>query len=164
MEDKKKTGSELKRRELLLGAGAALAASALAAKTHAQRTRSGRDAARTGGYRPVVTPNGHALEYRIVGGVKVFHLTAEAIADHEFCPGLVASCWGYNGVVGGPTLEVVEGDRVRIYVTNKLPEPTTVHWHGIILPSAMDGVGGLSQRPIEPGETFRYEFTFRDAR
>jgi len=73
-------------------------------------------------------------------------------------PGLKANCWGYNGGVHGPTIEAVEGDIVRIYVTNKLPAPTTVHWHGIILPSGMDGVGGLSQRPIDMGETYLYEF------
>jgi FtsP/CotA-like multicopper oxidase with cupredoxin domain len=69
--------------------------------------------------------------------------------------------WGYNGLTPGPVLELVEGDRVRIHVTNRLPEPTTVHWHGIVLPSGMDGVSGLSQRPIPPGETWTYEFTLR---
>ena len=77
---------------------------------------------------------------------------------HEYAPGLVARCWGYNGQVHGPTIEAVEGDRVRIYVTNRLPAPTTIHWHGIHVPSGMDGVSGLTQRSIEPGETFRYEF------
>ena len=71
------------------------------------------------------------------------------------------SCWGYNGRVHGPTIEAVEGDRVRVYVTNRLPAPTTVHWHGVHVPSGMDGVGGLTQRAIEPGETFRYEFTLK---
>jgi FtsP/CotA-like multicopper oxidase with cupredoxin domain len=80
---------------------------------------------------------------------------------HEFAPGLEAECWGYNGRVHGPTIEVVEGDRVRFYVTNKLGEPTTVHWHGVFLPNGMDGVGGLTQKVIRPGETFMYEFTFR---
>lgn len=111
-------------------------------------------------YRPVITPNGETLAYKVIDGVKVMHLTAEEI-KHEFAPGLVATCWGYNGRVHGPTIELVEGDRVRIYVTNKLPAPTTVHWHGIVLPSGMDGVGGLSQRAIDAGETFKYEFTLR---
>ena len=79
--------------------------------------------------------------------------------EHEFAPGLSGPCWGYNGRTPGPTIEAVEGDRVRIYVTNRLPEPTTVHWHGLILPNGMDGVGGLNQPYIRPGETFRYEFT-----
>jgi FtsP/CotA-like multicopper oxidase with cupredoxin domain len=112
------------------------------------------------GYRPVVTPNGVTLPWKMSGGAKVFHLVAEPVA-HEFAPGLVAECWGYNGRVHGPTLEAVEGDRVRIYVTNRLPAATTVHWHGLLLPSGMDGVGGVSQKAIRPGETFRYEFTLR---
>ena len=111
-------------------------------------------------YRPVVTPNGEALPFRVVDGVKVFQLVAEEV-DHEFAPGLKAKCWGYNGRVHGPTLEAVEGDHVRVYVTNRLKAPTTIHWHGIYLPSGMDGVGGLSQKVIQPGETFKYEWTFR---
>lgn len=106
----------------------------------------------------VITPNGSRLPWRLVDGVKVFHLVAEEVR-HEFAPGLIGRCWGYNGQVHGPTIEAVEGDRVRIYVTNRLPAPTTIHWHGIHLPSGMDGVSGLTQRAIEPGETFRYEFT-----
>ena len=108
----------------------------------------------------VVTPNGSTLPWRIVDGVKVGHLIAGPV-DHEFAPGLRAQAWGYNGGTPGPTIEAIEGDRVRIYVTNRLPEPTTVHWHGIILPNGMDGVAGLNQRPIDPGETFAYEFTLR---
>ncbi len=111
-------------------------------------------------YTPVITPNGTTLPFKIVDGVKVYHLIAEEV-EHEFAPGLKAFCWGYNGQVHGPTIEAVEGDRVRVYVTNKLLAPTTVHWHGVLLPSGMDGVGGLSQRDIQPGETFKYEWTFR---
>jgi FtsP/CotA-like multicopper oxidase with cupredoxin domain len=106
----------------------------------------------------VVTPNGSTLPWKIVDGVKVGHLIAEPI-DHEFAPGLRATCWGFNGTTPGPTIEAIEGDRLRIYVSNRLPEPTTVHWHGIILPNGMDGVAGLNQAPIptvkRPG-TFMY--------
>jgi len=109
------------------------------------------------GYTPVKTLNGVTLPYAIKDGVKEFHLTAEEI-DHEFGPGTRAKCWGYNGRTPGPTIEAIEGDRVRILVTNNLPEHTTIHWHGILLPSGMDGVGGLSQPHIKPGETFAYEF------
>ena len=112
------------------------------------------------GYQPVVVPNGTKLPWKMVGGVKVFHMVAEEI-EHEFAPGLKAFCWGYNGSVHGPVIEAVEGDRVRIYVTNKLKAPTTVHWHGILLPNGMDGVGGLNQKAILPGETFKYEFPLR---
>jgi FtsP/CotA-like multicopper oxidase with cupredoxin domain len=111
-------------------------------------------------YAPVIVPNGWTLPYKVVGGVKVFHLVAEEV-EHEFAPGLKATCWGYNGGVHGPVIEVVEGDRVRIFVTNRLAALTTVHWHGVLLESGMDGVGGLTQKAIAPGETYMYEFTFR---
>lgn len=109
-------------------------------------------------YLPVRTLNGWTLPYTMKDGVKEFHLVAEEV-DHEFAPGSRAKCWGYNGSTPGPTIEAVEGDRVRILVTNRLPEHTTIHWHGILLPSGMDGVGGLNQPTIKPGETFAYEFT-----
>ncbi|MGE4071078.1 MAG: multicopper oxidase family protein [Lysobacterales bacterium] len=112
------------------------------------------------GYTPVRTLNGWTLPYKMVDGVKEFHLVAEEI-EHDFAPGCRARCWGYNGTTPGPTIEAVEGDRVRILVTNRLGEHTSVHWHGILLPSGMDGVGGLSQPQIQPGETFVYEFTLR---
>ncbi len=111
-------------------------------------------------YTPTITPNGSTLPFTVVDGVKVMHLIAEEV-EHEFAPGLKAICWGYNGQVHGPTIEAVEGDRVRIYVTNRLAAATTIHWHGVIVPSGMDGVGGVSQRAIQPGETFKYEFTLR---
>ncbi|TDE33147.1 multicopper oxidase domain-containing protein, partial [Antarcticimicrobium sediminis] len=94
-------------------------------------------------YTPVVTLNGWTLPHRMNNGVKEFHLVAEPV-ERELADGMIAHLWGYNGQSTGPTIEAVEGDRVRIYVTNKLPEHTTVHWHGMILPSGMDGVGGLS--------------------
>ncbi len=108
-------------------------------------------------YTPVVVPSGATLPFNVVDDTKVFHLIAEEIS-HEFAPGFKAICWGYNGHTPGPIIEAVEGDKIRIYVTNKLAVPTTVHWHGIILPMGMDGVSGLTQRTIKPGETFRYEF------
>ncbi len=111
-------------------------------------------------YTPVITPNSATLPWKIVDGVKVYHLIAEEV-KHEFAPGLTATCWGYNGQVHGPVIEAVEGDRVRIYVTNKLPEGTAVHWHGVLLPNGMDGVAGLTQKIIQPGETYKYEWTFR---
>ncbi len=77
-------------------------------------------------------------------------------------PGMKANLWGYNGQAPGPTIEAVEGDKVRIFVTNKLPEHTTVHWHGMLLPCGMDGVGGLTQPHIPPGKTFVYEFSARE--
>lgn len=107
-------------------------------------------------YNPVVTLNGWTLPFRMNNGVKEFHLVAEPV-EREMAEGMTAYLWGYNGQSPGPTIEV-EGDRVRIFVTNKLPEHTTIHWHGMILPSGMDGVGGLSQPHIPSGKTFVYEF------
>jgi FtsP/CotA-like multicopper oxidase with cupredoxin domain len=111
-------------------------------------------------YVPVTTPDGVTLPFTMEHGVKVFRLVAEPVR-REFAPGLVINTWGYNGQSPGPTIEATEGDRVRILVTNHLPEATSVHWHGILLPSAMDGVSGLSQPHIPPGQTFTYEFTLK---
>ncbi len=108
-------------------------------------------------YNPVLTLNGWTLPWRMNQGVKEFHLVAEPVV-REMSPGFKAHLWGYNGQSPGPTIEVVEGDRVRIFVTNKLPEHTTVHWHGQRLPNGMDGVAGLNQPAIRPGKTFVYEF------
>ena len=108
-------------------------------------------------YNPVVTLNGWPLPWRMNNGVKEFHLVAEPVV-RELAPGMKANLWGYNGQSPGPTIEVVEGDRVRIFVTNKLPEHTSVHWHGQRLPNGMDGVTGLNQPGIAPGRTFVYEF------
>ncbi|MGE0279460.1 MAG: multicopper oxidase family protein [Rhizobiaceae bacterium] len=111
-------------------------------------------------YQPVVTLNGWSLPWRMNGEWKEFHLVAEPV-ERELSPGMTAKLWGYNGQSPGPTLEFVEGDKVRIFVTNKLPEHTTVHWHGFVLPNGMDGVGGLTQPHIKPGKTFVYEFVVK---
>ncbi|HVE51303.1 MAG TPA: copper oxidase [Casimicrobiaceae bacterium] len=108
-------------------------------------------------YNPVVTLNGWTLPWRMNNGVKEFHLVAEPVV-REMAPGMQANLWGYNGQSPGPTIEVVEGDRVRIFVTNRLPEHTSIHWHGQRLPNGMDGVGGLTQPQIPVGKTFVYEF------
>jgi len=108
-------------------------------------------------YRPVATLNGWTLPWRMRNGIKEFHLVAEPVV-REIAPGMKANLWGYNGQSPGPTIEVVEGDRVRIFVTNRLPEATSIHWHGQRLPNGMDGVAGLTQPAIKPGQTFVYEF------
>jgi hypothetical protein len=94
------------------------------------------------------------------GDWKEFHLVAEPVV-RELVPGMNGHLWGYNGQSPGPTIEAVEGDKVRIFVTNKLPEHTTVHWHGMLLPCGMDGVGGVTQPHIKPGKTFVYEFVLQ---
>lgn len=111
-------------------------------------------------YKPVITPNIGSLPWTIEDGVKVFHLVAEPIRQ-EFAPGFWVNCWGFNGSSPGPTIEAVEGDTVRVFVTNHLNEPTSVHWHGLIIPNGMDGVSGLNQKAILPGETFKYEFILK---
>jgi FtsP/CotA-like multicopper oxidase with cupredoxin domain len=108
-------------------------------------------------YQPVVTLNGWTLPWRMNGDWKEFHLVAEPVT-RELAPGMVANLWGYNGQSPGPTIEAVEGDKVRIFVTNRLPEHTSIHWHGQLLPSGMDGVGGLTQPHIKSGQTFVYEY------
>ena len=158
---------KLTRRNLLIGAGAGLVTTT-AAKAAAQSTgheghaipEPATPSPATRRHGQVRTLNGWSLPHRMDGEVKVFHLVAEEF-EHEFAPGSKAICWGYNGGTPGPTIEATEGDRVRILVTNRLREATTIHWHGLLLPSGMDGVGGLTQPKIQPGETFAYEFTLR---
>jgi len=111
-------------------------------------------------YQPVVTLNGWTLPWRMKDGWKEFHLVAEPV-KREIAPGMTANLWGYNGQSPGPTIECVEGDKVRIFVTNKLPEHTTIHWHGVLLPNGMDGVGGLNQPQIPAGKTYVYEFVMK---
>ena len=112
-------------------------------------------------YTPVITPNGSTMPWTMdKDGAKVFRITVGQ-CKHEIAPGMVINAWCYNDQTPGPTIEVVEGDLLRIYVTNKLPEGTAVHWHGVFLPNGMDGVSGLTQKSIEPGQTFKYEFRMK---
>src|SRR6266699_3710391 len=164
-----KPSKNISRRSFVAGAATIAGSAAVLHKLHAQVQKSGPDTAESSNapiktdkasppqnlppgepgkdYNPVITPSGSTLPWKIVDGVKVYHLIAQEIANHEFAPGLVANCWGFNGQVHGPTIEAVEGDRVRIYVTNQLPAPTAIHWHGIFLPNGMDGVSGLTLKP-----------------
>ncbi|MBI3637019.1 MAG: multicopper oxidase family protein [Candidatus Rokubacteria bacterium] len=91
-------------------------------------------------------------------------ITLEArVMTWELSPGKKVMAMGYNGRVPGPEIRAREGERLRIAVQNLLPEPTSVHWHGLEVPHAMDGVGGLTQKPIASGESFVYEFDARPA-
>jgi len=114
--------------------------------------------AKPAGNIPVAMPDMNNLEYRMVDGVKEFHLIAEVVRT-EFMPGRGVDAWGYNGSVPGPTMEVNEGDKVRVIFDNHLPEMTAVHWHGFEVPMEMDGSVGLGQDPVPPGGRFIYEFT-----
>jgi FtsP/CotA-like multicopper oxidase with cupredoxin domain len=98
------------------------------------------------------------LPYRLEGGVKVFELRPSVIR-WSILPGVTVDAYAYNDQIPGPRIHITQGDRVRINVTNALPEETTVHWHGLILPNQMDGPAEITQKPIGPGETFTYEFT-----
>jgi FtsP/CotA-like multicopper oxidase with cupredoxin domain len=109
---------------------------------------------------PVVTPDVPNLPFEMDNGVKVFHLVAEPV-KHEIIPGKVVNLWGYNGSAPGPTIQVKQGDRVRIIVDNHLPEATSMHWHGFDIPFDMDGSPGLSQDAIPPGGRYTYEFTLQ---
>jgi hypothetical protein len=110
----------------------------------------------------VETPDVPELPWRMVDGAKQFHLIAEPV-QQQLIPGKVVNLWGYNGNAPGPTIQVNEGDRVRIIVDNHLPEPTSMHWHGFEIPMDMDGAPGSSQDPIPPGGRFVYEFGLHQA-
>ena len=102
------------------------------------------------------------LAPRVEAGVKVWDLTIDEV-DWEVSPGKIEKARGYNKMIPGPTLRAIDGDKVRINVTNNLEESTAVHWHGIFVPNAMDGVPFVTQDPIQPGKTFTYEFTIRNS-
>jgi len=105
----------------------------------------------------VTTPDIADLPFMMDSGVKVFHLIAEPVKQ-VIVPGRTFDLWGFNGSAPGPTIQANEGDRVRIVFDNHLPEPTAIHLHGLELPNEMDGVPGVGQKPVMPGERFVYEF------
>jgi FtsP/CotA-like multicopper oxidase with cupredoxin domain len=122
------------------------------------------------GFLPVNTLGIPTLSFTMDGNVKVFSLVAEPVTVQfpDMSDGMghnprPIDAWGYSGSMIGPTIEVIEGDTVRIHVTNNLSEPTTVHWHGLEVPNAMDGVNGVTQDPIQPGDTYTYEFTLNQS-
>ena len=152
------------RAALALGAGAAASAKALAQqpKEHQHTQRMPQPWRAAGVPLPVETPDVPQLAHKLENGVKVFHLIAEPV-KREIYPGRVVDLWGYNGSVPGPTIQVTQGDRVRIVVENRLPEPTSMHWHGFEIPVEMDGMPSISQPLILSGEKFVYEFTLHQA-
>jgi manganese oxidase len=106
----------------------------------------------------VVTPDVPDLPFELDGNVKVFRLTSEVV-KRKIAPFKTIDAWGYNGSCPGPTIQINQGDRVRVIFENRLPESTTVHWHGLEIPIEQDGVPWISQKPIPPGEKYTYEFT-----
>ena len=107
---------------------------------------------------PMQTPDVPDLPFEMDGAVKVFKLRAEPVT-RRLVPFKTMTVWGYNGSCPGPTIQVQQGDRVRVIFENGLPESTTVHWHGLEVPIEMDGVPYISQKPVPPGQSFTYEFT-----
>ena len=102
------------------------------------------------------------LSFKAENGEKVFSLTAAPV-KWNILKNVTVTAWAYNGTVPGPLIRVTEGDKVKILVKNNLPEPTTIHWHGIQVPNNMDGIPDETQKPIQPGETFTYEFVAKPA-
>ena len=146
-----------------IGAGVLSAGELNAQNVNQQGTSKGHknqraDMANAGAPVVVQTPDLKDLPFTVENGVKVFHLIAEPVRQ-QITPDKIIDVWGYNGSAPGPTIQVTEGDRVRIVVDNHLPEPTAMHWHGFEIPHDMDGGPGISQDPIPPGGRFVYEFT-----
>ena len=102
------------------------------------------------------------IQPRVEGGVKVYELEA-AVTLWNILPWVRVAAYAFNGQVPGPRIRIVEGDHVRIVVRNSLPEPTTIHWHGLVVPNTMDGPAEITQAPIPPGGTFTYEFAAQQA-
>ena len=148
-------------RVLALGAGVASVPHLFAENSTSSVSPDSQSANRTSGTGfgvPVQTPDISDLPFTTENGVKVFHLIAEPVKQ-QIIPGKVLDLWGFNGTAPGPTIQVNQGDRVRLIVDNHLPEPTSMHWHGFEIPFDMDGGPGVSQKPIKPGGRFIYEFT-----
>ncbi|MBW3598021.1 MAG: copper oxidase, partial [Planctomycetes bacterium] len=111
---------------------------------------------------PFEMPDVGKIPWKMVDGRKEYHIYCQHVR-RELLPNNWMDFFGYNGSMPGPTIEAAQGDKVRLVVHNQLPEPTTIHWHGFELPNEMDGVPGLTQDPIMPGDTFTYEFDLHQA-
>ncbi|HTF62942.1 MAG TPA: multicopper oxidase domain-containing protein, partial [Edaphobacter sp.] len=111
---------------------------------------------------PVVTADIGDLPYTMDGNTKVFHLIAEVVKQ-QISPLKTIDAWGFNGSAPGPTIQVNQGDRVRVVFENRLPEPTSIHWHGFEDTIQNDGQPGISQEPVKPGGRFVYEFNIHQA-
>ena len=107
---------------------------------------------------PMVAPDVPNLPYELDGAVKVFKLTAEPV-KRKIAPFKTVDVWGYNGSCPGPTIQIQQGDRMRIIFENHLPESTSIHWHGLEIPIDQDGVPWITQKPVPPGGKHVYEFT-----
>ena len=109
---------------------------------------------------PVVTTDVGDLSFEMDGDTKVFRLTAH-VFRREIAPNKTIDVWGFNGSAPGPTIQVTQGDKVRVIFKNELPESSSLHWHGFEDQIGNDGMPGISQEPIRPGQSFTYNFTIR---
>lgn len=126
----------------------------------AMRDMAAIDPRRTRYLAPVEAKGAQPLQPRLEGGVKVFDFEVSQIG-WNILSGVRVDAYAVNRQVPGPTIRITEGDRVRFNVKNNLSEATSIHWHGMILPNNMDGVAGVTQASIEPGQSYTYEFTAR---
>ncbi len=145
-----------------LGLGAGLFATdklyAAAPASSAQKLKA--DRSRTTGpafNTPVITTDVGDLPYTMDGSTKIFHLTAQVV-KRQLAPNKTIDVWGFNGTAPGPTIQVNQGDHVRVVFENQLPEPSSIHWHGFEDRIGYDGMPGISQEPVKPGTRFVYEF------
>ncbi len=163
-----------------LGAGLLAVNRAEAAGTHTLSSSSTSQIANTGGYlgvssgslskvdhrtghvanTPVVTTDVGDLPYEMDGDVKVFRITAH-VFKQQIAPQKTIDVWGFNGSAPGPTIQVTQGDKVRVIFKNELPEPSSIHWHGFEDQLGNDGMPGISQAPVKPGESFTYNFVIK---
>ena len=109
---------------------------------------------------PVVTTDVGDLPYEMDGDVKVFRITAH-VFKQQIAPQKTIDVWGFNGSAPGPTIQVTQGDKVRVIFKNELPEPSSIHWHGFEDQLGNDGMPGISQAPVKPGESFTYNFVIK---
>lgn len=128
----------------------------------AMRDMAAADPRRVSWTAPAAARGDHLLEPRVENGVKVYDLEASVIT-WSILPRKTVTAYAVNRQVPGPRLELTEGDQVRINYTNHLPDSTTMHWHGLIVPNAMDGPAHITQRPIGPGERYVYEFVVQQS-
>jgi manganese oxidase len=145
--------------------GALLPQAAPPAQSDDESTADEMDAMHEAGVKAFPAPTkglgGQPLEFTMDGDVKVFDLVCQVV-QWEVTPGTMVEAWTYNGVTPGPEIRVTEGDKVRINVTNELPQSTAVHWHGLMVPNSQDGVPFITQPPIKPGQSFTYEFPIKE--
>ena len=106
---------------------------------------------------PVISTDVGDLPFSMDGDTKVFHLIAQVVKQ-RISPDKEIDVWGFNGSAPGPTIQVTQGDHVRVIFDNHLPEPTSIHWHGFEDQIKYDGQPGISQAPVKPGGRFIYEF------